>query len=151
MSVCMTSWGNLMEIVWWELNEILSFSKKKWLYAFCDQKTNKQTETKSFSLFGISFFFFFFLVSEALVHAKLIIGRLPSFMFPGSFDSMVSVARQKLLVNMVDLSISWTYFGKQTVALIVMHPLWAFLVFSTAHNSALMRFLLLSKECSRKY
>ena len=49
----------------------------------------------------------------------MILGRLPSFMFLRSFDSMVSVARQTLAVNMHGrpLIISWTYFGKQTVAL----------------------------------
>ena len=37
----------------------------------------------------------YFLSVKPLIHAKLIIGRLPSFMFLRSFDSMVSVARQK--------------------------------------------------------
>ena len=39
---------------------------------------------------------------KTLVHAKLIIGRLPSFMFLKSFNSMVGFAREKLAVNMVD-------------------------------------------------
>ena len=38
-------------------------------------------------------------------------------MFLGSFDSMASVARQKCAVNMADPSISWTYYGKQIIAL----------------------------------
>ena len=68
-----------MEIVWCKLHEILSLSKKK--VSKC---------------FGI------FLSVKSLVHTKLVIGRLPSFIFPGGFDSMASVARQKLAVNMVD-------------------------------------------------
>ena len=46
-------------------------------------------------------FWNYFLSVKKIVHAKLIIGRLPSFMFFRRFDSMESVARQKLAVNMV--------------------------------------------------
>ena len=84
---------NLMKIVWWELHEIFSFSKKVVSHFW----------QKRFSLFGIVFFFFFFFFfGQWLVHAKSIIGRLPSFMFLRSFDSMANVANQKLAVNIVD-------------------------------------------------
>ena len=36
----MTSWERLMEIVLWELHEILSFSKKKNGLPFCDKKNS---------------------------------------------------------------------------------------------------------------
>ena len=53
---------------------------------------------------NVSAFLEHFSSVKQLVHAKLIIGngRLPSFMFLISFDSMVGVARQKLAVNMAD-------------------------------------------------
>ena len=46
LSVCMASWQNFMEIVWWEVHEILSFYKKNG-YPFCDKKC--------LSLFGMFF------------------------------------------------------------------------------------------------
>ena len=66
-----------MEIVWWELHEILGFSKKM---------------VSRFVTKNVSAFLEYFWSVNPLVHAKLIIGRLPSFMFLRSFDSMVSVA-----------------------------------------------------------
>ena len=61
----------------------------------------------------VSAFLEYFSSVKQSVHVKLIIGngRLPSFMFLRSFDSMVGVARQKLTVNMADpinfLDILW--------------------------------------------
>ena len=51
---------------------------------------------------NVSAFLEYFLSVNPLVHAKLIIGRLPSFMFFRSLDSMVGVARQKRALNMLD-------------------------------------------------
>ena len=92
-----------MDVVWWELHEIWSFPPKKVVSRFVTKH--------------VSTFLEYFSSVKPLVHTKLIIGRLPSFIFLRSFDSMVSVARHKHAVNMADPTISWTYYGKETVAL----------------------------------
>ena len=55
----MTSWGNLMEIVWCELHEILSFFNKM---------------VSRFVTKNVSAFLEYVLSVTPLVHAKLIIG-----------------------------------------------------------------------------
>ena len=72
-----------MEIVWFKMDKILNFSKKM-VSRFVTKK--------------VSAFVEYFLLVKPLDHNKLIIGRLPSFMFFRSFDIMVSVAIGKTLL-----------------------------------------------------
>ena len=94
-------------------NKITTKNKTKQTNKTQKQKTKNKNKTKErrknkrktngypFCNKNVSVLLDFFLSVKPLIHAKLIIGRLPSFMFLRSFDSLLSVTRQKLAVNMV--------------------------------------------------